>query len=472
MEQDSHQLPERDGFRVQGIENQRRTQQQAAAHPAKHEEKHDLALKVMRLHKPSMKNSKPCLGIYEEDPVGWTRGSAGHLLLPDGFGDIYIGQVFSCYINVCRTSPTSEILDVSISAELEREIGRFPLTDKRETSAAHSYGQSPGYGKTDSLSHDGFVDMVVEQELDSTGLHTLHVKVEYKTNRLDTVKRIFRKHYRFEAAKPLSFSALFRRIGSGCHSLLPLSSSSTASRDQGKLFAEVTVNNEAKSNLLLSHIECIPQNEDFRAVLLRVNQGPCPSKTDLPALLEPGTARAYIFAFEAKKRSGNQDSVSLIEPGSQVACVLTRWTTDFSEPGRLMSQSFVWNIPESFIEDEESRVVFVLKKLSRSEASNEAPVKALCVGERAAFELRVTNAGDDLENTELELDSDQKNAYSGIVFVGTTATTLGILKYNETRVVQCEALAVAPGVHSFTGICIRSGGKKYSPKHNPTMQVV
>ena len=444
-------------------------QTQTDAH--RKEEKHEIAFKVMRLYKPRMQEPSMCLGFHGFDAASWAHGDTSHLILPDGFGEIYIGQVFSCYINVCNISTDVELFDVSIAVELEAENTRLTLSDKRDTNKQGPLDKL-NVGKYTVLSPQDVADYVIEHELNCTGVHTLHVKVQYKTNPRETKDRIIRKHYRFEVATPMSFTARFEHIGPHSHPMRPIIPSPLENHN-GKILAQITVTNQAKSGLLVSHIECIPLNDAFRAVPVTTSStnDTGSSKMEVSTLLSPKRSHNFLFIIEPKKKYTNQEVTSPIEIGSQVARILTRWTTDFSEPGRLMSQSLLWKSENALYEN--NCIIVTVEKIIRLDSGVEYQPATLTVGEHALLEMQLTNVGDKFsEDAELCLDVGQGEKGRGILLTAVTTIKLGLLRPNETRKVTFKALAVAPGLHYLNGISIRSREKTYAPESAPCLYVI
>lgn len=145
-------------------------------------------VRVMRLYKPGLHSSALSL---VSDINTHDHSLSGHLLLPDNFGDIYIGENFRAYIAVVSGN-SSIIREVNLhlltsNLALDLQDTRNGITHKDET-------------KSDSESL-GYTDFIISHRLQEVGTHTLRVTVQYIIN--NEVK-ILRKFYRFNVLQPFT----------------------------------------------------------------------------------------------------------------------------------------------------------------------------------------------------------------------------------------------------------------------------
>jgi hypothetical protein len=63
-----------------------------------------------------------------------------------------------------------------------------------------------------------------------------------------------------------------------------------------------------------------------------------------PLLLPAAGSWNFVFQLEPRKADQGAAPPRVVAPGLQVARVLTKWTTDFGEQGRLISQPLVWKV--------------------------------------------------------------------------------------------------------------------------------
>jgi hypothetical protein len=438
-----------------------------AASTRRAEDDQSLALKVMRLYKPRLGEPGLGLGLHGLDTRSWTQGDgAAQLVLPSSFGKIYLGQVFACYISVCPSSPAA-VGNVAVSAELEAAGQRALLLDKREANRAARPEDSP-LGKAARCVPGQTVDFVIEQELGTIGEHTLRVTVQFD---VAGERRSLRKHYRFDVAKPLSFAATFEPADAWAPGA-PGSAGAGAAR----LVAQVEVKNLTKADLLLSQVEMLPVVEGFVARQVAVASRP-PAPLLLPA------AGSWNFVFQLEPRKAADPGAApprLVAPGLQVARVLTKWTTDFGEQGRLISQPLVWKAearaapavpppaPVGGVADQRQpasgAILVRATPLQRGQA--------LLVGECCPVLLEVTNLlASDITEAELRI-AHAPGPDCGVLFVGSTTTSLGALAANQTATAVCDALPLAPGAHALSvSVLDKVSGRELVPATPPSLFV-
>ncbi|KAH9080821.1 hypothetical protein Ae201684P_007909 [Aphanomyces euteiches] len=146
-------------------------------------------LKVMRLYKPRLSMEK----TYRRE-----FALSNMLLLPDSFGNIYLGETFSSYISVINQF-ACDLHQVGLT--LQTPTSRSDLLDKRSSRG----GATPPMNPTPTLSAGSNLDMAVEYELNEVGVHTLRVGVTY-LDPLTSEPKSLRKFYRFQVLNPLTIT--------------------------------------------------------------------------------------------------------------------------------------------------------------------------------------------------------------------------------------------------------------------------
>ena len=114
--------------------------------------------------------------------------------MPDSFGDIYVGELFSAYIAVVNGVQTTAFVNVTISVRLQTSNAFYELADLRPSSS--SGNQSKVLNPAESL------DVVVRHQLGELGTHTMRVSVQYTDVRTNEVNTL-RKFYRFNVLNAL-----------------------------------------------------------------------------------------------------------------------------------------------------------------------------------------------------------------------------------------------------------------------------
>jgi trafficking protein particle complex subunit 13 len=162
-------------------------------------------VRVMRLYKPPL-NTIPCLQQMSSDEfIAENRRKPTHsadfaispfLMLPDSFGDIYLGEFFSAYISVINGVPELPYQNVTLSARLQTLNATHDLFDSRAIQGKDS-------SRADILNTSESLDMVVQHTLSELGTHTLRVTVYYTDSKTNEPKTL-RKFYRFNVLNPLT----------------------------------------------------------------------------------------------------------------------------------------------------------------------------------------------------------------------------------------------------------------------------
>lgn len=142
---------------------------------------------------------------------GADHSLSSHILLPDSFGDIYLGEKFSAYVAVVNGFANFPFYQVTLSVRLQTNTAVLDLYDIRATAA--NVGQNV---TTSVLNFNESSDIIVQHTLNELGTHTLRVSVSYTlTSPLygsqGEVKTL-RKFYRFNVLHPLAITSHFREI--------------------------------------------------------------------------------------------------------------------------------------------------------------------------------------------------------------------------------------------------------------------
>ena len=163
-------------------------------------------VRVMRLYKPCM-HVIPTIPPTIESGVSRSANFAvsPFLLLPDSFGDIYSGELFSAYIAVVNGNQDSLFTDVTLSVRLQTTNATHDLLDCRPVKDMLS-------GEAKVLNPNEAVDVVVEHNLTELGTHTLRVSVQYSSRYFSETKTL-RKFYRFNVLKPLMVLCNCNNVG-------------------------------------------------------------------------------------------------------------------------------------------------------------------------------------------------------------------------------------------------------------------
>lgn len=152
---------------------------------------------------------------------------SSHLLLPDSFGDIYLGEKFTAYIAVVNGYIQAPFYNVNLSVRLQTATTVVDLVDVRSANANSVYNgiSIPILGFNESS------ELIVQHTLNELGTHTLRVSVQYSLSSPTSVRpnsptpgsassatpvvpevKTLRKFYRFNVLQPLIVLSSFREM--------------------------------------------------------------------------------------------------------------------------------------------------------------------------------------------------------------------------------------------------------------------
>jgi hypothetical protein len=157
-------------------------------------------VRVMRLYKPCLHMTP----VLPHLPGSSTSGNEGagfaispYLLLPDSFGDIFVGETFSAYIAVLNGADHAVFRDITLSVKLQTSNASYDLNDYRPTYTSGPPGAADKLGPGESL------DIVVKHTLNEAGPHNLRVTVTYSILNSRADLKTQKKYYKFSALDPL-----------------------------------------------------------------------------------------------------------------------------------------------------------------------------------------------------------------------------------------------------------------------------
>jgi len=249
-------------------------------------------VRVMRLYKPGfhlVHSLPPIHDALSESPLECPEASGGgdftlspFLLLPDSFGDIYVGEKFSAYIAVVNGYTDIPFHHVSLAVRLQSSTTVIDLADTRPDP-----NTSPGAMPSRTLSVNDSFDVVVQQTLTELGIHTLRVSVQYMLTPHSEPKTL-RKFYRFNVLQPLV-------IQSSCVEV------------NGMPMVQCEVTNATKSAIYIDELEFVAMHKDSQFEPLVVDHKPPAAADDNQhnnvrledalIMLQTGESHAFAFRF-------------------------------------------------------------------------------------------------------------------------------------------------------------------------------
>ncbi|EDO43914.1 predicted protein, partial [Nematostella vectensis] len=287
----------------------------------------------MRLTKPSMYTSIPVQCESQDLPgsifkdchdadiasvPGMYDFALGDLLvLPQTFGNIFLGETFASYVSVHNDSNQS-VKDIVIKTDLQTSSQRLTLSGAANMPVA-------------KLDPQKSYDQVIHHEVKELGTHILVCAVSYSS--LAGEKMYFRKFFKFQVLKPLDVKTKFYNA------------------EDDSVFLEAQVQNITSSPMVMESVRLDPS---ALYTVTDLNIAPSdPNKTkrqnamiyelDVGSFLHPNDTRQYLYKLKAKSPIDRNPKVRpYSHPVGKLDIV---WRTSFGERGRLQTSQLSRVIP-------------------------------------------------------------------------------------------------------------------------------
>jgi len=280
---------------------------------------HCLALKVMRLTRPTLGHSpivQSSGSDLEKNLFEQSLSSDANvaprlknltpgclMVLPQSFGNIYLGETFSSY--VCVHNDSTEICStVSVRADLQTATQRINLVPGQATdTTAHN---------RDSLSPGSTIDQVISHEVKELGTHILVCEVTYCNAAGEKLN--FRKFFKFQVMKPLDVKTKFYNA------------------ESDEVFLEAQVQNITQSTITMDKVALEPSatftvtnvTGDHSDNAGLIAQGEC---------LQSGDSWQYLFCLRPRPEHNNKN-LKLVTNIGKLDIV---WRTGLCDRGRLQT---------------------------------------------------------------------------------------------------------------------------------------
>ncbi|XP_036134549.1 trafficking protein particle complex subunit 13 isoform X12 [Molossus molossus] len=299
-------------------------------------QEHLLALKVMRLTKPTLFTNIPVTceekdlpgdlfnQLMREDPStvnGAETLMLGEMLtLPQNFGissfiqlhsplstNIFLGETFSSYISVHNDS-NQVVKDILVKADLQTSSQRLNLSASNAAVA--------------ELKPDCCIDDVIHHEVKEIGTHILVCAVSYTTQGGE--KMYFRKFFKFQVLKPLDVKTKFYNAESDLSSVTD------------EVFLEAQIQNITTSPMFMEKVSLEPSIMYNVAELNSVTQaGECVTTFGSRTYLQPMDTRQYLYCLKPKKEFA--EKAGIIKGVTVIGKLDIVWKTNLGERGRLQT---------------------------------------------------------------------------------------------------------------------------------------
>ncbi|XP_012264196.2 trafficking protein particle complex subunit 13 isoform X2 [Athalia rosae] len=294
---------------------------------AKPKSEHLLALKVMRLTRPTLaspiivscdstdlpgntlnnelKNDITALQGMETLAVGQ------FMMLPQSFGNIYLGEIFSSYL--CVHNGSSQLVkDVIVKADLQTSSQRIPLS-------GHNV-------EPKELAPDSTVDEVIHHEVKEIGTHILVCEVTYTPTSPVASPLSFRKFFKFQVVKPLDVKTKVYNAESDDVYLEAQIQNQTA----GPICLEKVV---LESSHLFS-VTTLNTNPEGESIYGRVN------------VLDSGSSRQYLYCLTPQPNVSKDSKTGNPIYATNIGKLDIVWRSNLGERGRLQTSQLLRVVPD------------------------------------------------------------------------------------------------------------------------------
>ncbi|CAH2296238.1 Hypothetical predicted protein [Pelobates cultripes] len=280
-------------------------------------QEHLLALKVMRLTKPTLFTNIPVTceerdlpgdlfnNLMKDDP-STVKGAEiimlGEMLtLPQNFGNIFLGETFSSYISVHNDS-NQVVKDIQVKADLQTSSQRLNLSASTAVVA--------------ELKPDSCIDDVIHHEVKEIGTHILVCAVSYTTQAGE--KMYFRKFFKFQVLKPLDVKTKFYNA------------------ETDEVFLEAQIQNITTSPMFMEKVSLEPSMMYNVSELNTVYKDSDRSSTfGTKTYLQPLDTRQYLYCLKPKPEFA--EKAGIIKGVTVIGKLDIVWKTNLGEKGRLQT---------------------------------------------------------------------------------------------------------------------------------------
>ncbi|CAL4071524.1 unnamed protein product [Meganyctiphanes norvegica] len=374
---------------------------------------HILSLKVMRLTRPSLFTGL-AIGCDGRDlpgdhlnaeiradmaiPQGLPNTGVGHmLLLPQSFGNIYLGETFSCCLCV-HNDGNETIQQVSIKAVLQMSNQRVPLLGEDENELLQQ------------LEGNGTINQVIQHEVKDIGTHILVCAVNYLSTTGD--QQSFRKFFKFQVMKPLDVKTKFYNA------------------ESDEVYLEAGVQNITSGPLCLEKVELEPSpyftvsslnnipEEDNALIFGRMN------------VVNPHDTRQYLYCLKPKLEA--RSNPQALRQATAIGKLDIVWRTNMGDRGRLQT-SQLQRMPPQYGD----------VRVCVEEINN-----VVLLEEPFSVALSITNICERV----LELHAEFLGGGGGTEWSGISSRSLEMLQPGQATQITLSLLPLQTGLQTIAGI--------------------
>ncbi|XP_051858385.1 probable trafficking protein particle complex subunit 13 homolog [Drosophila albomicans] len=349
---------------------------------------HLLALKVMRLTRPTLVGVGPIVTCEPKDlPQSFSRmvendgiartcaealGAGQTMLLPQSFGNIYLGETFSSYICVhnCTMHPVE---GVTVKVDLQSNTSRINLLmhENKKSSVV--------------LTADETLDDVIRYEVKEIGTHILVCEVNYTSPA--GFAQSLRKFFKFQVLKPLDVKTKFYNA------------------EMDEIYLEAQIQNVTTGPFCLEKVE-LDSSEQYTVTSLNTLPNG-ESVFNSKNMLQPNNSCQFLYCIKPKPEIAKD--IKILREANNVGKLDIVWRSNFGEKGRLQTSQL-------------QRLPFEYKDIRLEVVDAENIVK---IGTIFTFQCRVTNTAEHAMKLYITLDT---KVFPDCPYTGSSNFVLDVLQ--------------------------------------------
>lgn len=371
---------------------------------------HLLALKVMRLTRPTiatpvivtcdssdlpgntlnneLKNDCTSLQGMESIAVG------DFMLLPQSFGNIYLGEIFSSYL--CVHNGSNQIVNcIKVKADLQTSTQTISLSNKNNN--------------IEQLGPDDTIDEVIHHEVKEIGTHILVCEVIYTPAAPGASPQTFRKYFKFQVVKPLDVKTKFYNA------------------ESDEVYLEAQIKNLTAGPICLEKVS-LESSHLFTVSTTNVNNKGEPIYGDVN-VLDTNCSRQYLYCL--MPQSSLMENPKIMHNATQIGKLDIVWRSNIGERGRLQT-SQLHRMPPDYGD---------LRVTAKNLSANIYPESLV------DFNCHIINTSE--RNMDLLMSLHESELF---VWCGNTELNIGTLKPGETIDVPLTFFPIKTGLVTVSGI--------------------
>jgi hypothetical protein len=393
---------------------------------ANKEKEHLLALKVMRLTKPSLLTTQHVLSCSQRDLpqdsfslITATDSNIIHdmehfalgplLTLPQNFGNIFLGETFSCYVSIHNDSKQL-CRDILVKADLQTSSQRLSLSGSGQQTVVE-------------LEPDHSIDDVIHHEVKELGTHILACAVSYITPANE--KMYFRKFFKFHVLKPLDVKTKFYN---------------TESDD---VYLEAQIQNITPGPIYVDKVSLEPS---AKYVVTELSSD-CRVFGDIDCM-SSSDIRQFLYCL----RPQSDVDVRQLKNTTLIGKLDIVWRTNMAEKGRLQTSPLQRMVPGC----------------GDIKVSVESSPQSVLVGQTFDINFKITNCSERTMDLMLTL---QNSPSSGLLWSGVSGRQLGKLEPSANVLLRLNVIAITTGLLTVCGLRLMDTFLKRTYEHDDVAQV-